>query len=162
VRDPPRWPRRRPSIHKSWHYISSISGGRSVGRVRSGTKGHGVCLSDSYSNWKYEYSSFIGGGGGMGGMSRRHVMHPTEIFTSSGWSCNQHEMQTNKLPPPPPTHTHTHTQLSSSGPSNTSIRRREKCGLKENRYLILKINPQKTSSNFTQLFWDKATLLLSR
>jgi hypothetical protein len=37
-------PTRHPSIHKSWHYISSTSGGRSVGIVRSRTKGHGVCL----------------------------------------------------------------------------------------------------------------------
>jgi hypothetical protein len=29
------------SLHKSWHYISSTSGGRSVGIVRSRTKGHG-------------------------------------------------------------------------------------------------------------------------
>jgi hypothetical protein len=32
------------SIHKSWHYISSTSGGRSVGIVRLRSKGHGVCL----------------------------------------------------------------------------------------------------------------------
>jgi hypothetical protein len=35
---------RQPSIHKSWHYISPTSGGRSVGIVRSRTKGHGVCF----------------------------------------------------------------------------------------------------------------------
>jgi hypothetical protein len=35
---------RHPSIHKSWHYISSTSGGRSVGIVRLRTKGHGVCF----------------------------------------------------------------------------------------------------------------------
>jgi hypothetical protein len=35
---------RHTSIHKSWHYISSTSGGRSVGIVRLRTKGHGVCL----------------------------------------------------------------------------------------------------------------------
>jgi hypothetical protein len=29
-------------MHKSWHWISSTSGGRSVGIVRSRTKGHGV------------------------------------------------------------------------------------------------------------------------
>jgi hypothetical protein len=32
-----------PSTHKSWHYISPTSGGRSVGIVRLRTKGHGVC-----------------------------------------------------------------------------------------------------------------------
>jgi hypothetical protein len=32
---------RHPSIHKSWHQISSTNGGRSV---RSRTKGHGVCF----------------------------------------------------------------------------------------------------------------------
>jgi hypothetical protein len=36
--------RRHPYIHKSWHYISPTSGGRSVGIVRSRTKGHGVCF----------------------------------------------------------------------------------------------------------------------
>jgi hypothetical protein len=35
---------RLPSIHKSWHYISPTSGGRSVGIVRLRTKGHAVCL----------------------------------------------------------------------------------------------------------------------
>jgi hypothetical protein len=35
---------RHPSIHKSWHYISSTSGGRSVGIVRLQTKGHRVFL----------------------------------------------------------------------------------------------------------------------
>jgi hypothetical protein len=33
---------RHPSIHKSWHYISSTSGGCSVGIVRLRTKSHGV------------------------------------------------------------------------------------------------------------------------
>jgi hypothetical protein len=35
---------RHPSIHKSWHKISSTSGGHSVGIVRLRTKGHGVRL----------------------------------------------------------------------------------------------------------------------
>jgi hypothetical protein len=34
---------RHPSVHKSWHYISSTSGGRSVSIVRLRTKGHWVC-----------------------------------------------------------------------------------------------------------------------
>jgi hypothetical protein len=36
--------KRHPSFYKSWHKISSTSGGRSVGIVRLWTKGHGVCL----------------------------------------------------------------------------------------------------------------------
>jgi hypothetical protein len=35
---------RHPSIHKSWHYISPTSGGRSVGIFRLPNKGHGVCF----------------------------------------------------------------------------------------------------------------------
>jgi hypothetical protein len=35
---------RDPFIRKSWHWISPASGGRSVGKVRLRTKGHGVCL----------------------------------------------------------------------------------------------------------------------
>jgi hypothetical protein len=35
---------RHPSIHKSWHYISSTSGGRSVGIVPLRTKGYAVCF----------------------------------------------------------------------------------------------------------------------
>jgi hypothetical protein len=35
---------RHPSIRKSWHDISSARGGRSVGIVRSRTKGHGVVV----------------------------------------------------------------------------------------------------------------------
>jgi hypothetical protein len=35
---------RHPSIHESWHYVSSTSGGRSVGLIRLWIKGHGVCL----------------------------------------------------------------------------------------------------------------------
>jgi hypothetical protein len=37
---------RHPSIRKSCHYISPISGGRSVGIFRLRTKGHEVCLSN--------------------------------------------------------------------------------------------------------------------
>jgi hypothetical protein len=32
------------TIHKSWHWVSSTSGSRSVGIVRSRTRGHGVCV----------------------------------------------------------------------------------------------------------------------
>jgi hypothetical protein len=42
VGDPPRWPRDTPLSTKDWHWGSSTSGGRSVGRVRSRTEGHGV------------------------------------------------------------------------------------------------------------------------
>jgi hypothetical protein len=42
---------RHPSIHKSWHLISSISGSRSVGIVRLRTKGHGVYL---YVSWRVD------------------------------------------------------------------------------------------------------------
>jgi hypothetical protein len=56
-----------PSIHKSWHQISSTSGGRSVGIVRSRTKGHGVCFclclcickNNGHLIYVFKYSVFI-------------------------------------------------------------------------------------------------------